>query len=275
MRLLTACLLLLVSPLFAGDPLPDPNYTMSFTQVVEGVEGESASVLALNLENLTGNGLAGWSTSACSSVPATSIVLGADAAIVNEGGAPEFVAQTIQAAGLEWFVATVVDFQGVEMLVGENTELHLISYEIETGDPLGGDVLFCDIVQGPNMVPVEHTVVEDGNPVLIRPTEVNGVVTFLGAAIFGYINGDCNLDGSITMTDGTDLLNFLFLGAEMPGDCMDACDFQNDGAVDLSDCIGILQFMFLNGIMPAAPFPDCAPPPAIFDCNTVPVCPDP
>ena len=268
-----ALLLVLLLPLssFAFTGEPNPDLVLSFTQTATGTEGETPSTLALNLTNTTGNALDGWSTSGCSDALAVAINPGASIVMSHEGGEPEFLVQTIQNGGLEWFVAAVVDFQGVEAIVGD-AELHLIDFEIADGAPLTTAVEFCAITQGPNEVPIEHVIVLETSPSGITPTEVDGEVTFIAGAIFGYINGDCNLDGAVTMMDGIDLLEYLFIGEPMPGNCMDSCDFQNDGSIDLSDCIGILQFMFLNGIQPAAPFPDCAPPPAIIDCEVVPAC---
>ena len=80
------------------------------------------------------------------------------------------------------------------------------------------------------------------------------VVDPTAAAIF--LRGDGNDDGTIDLTDGVYILNYLFLGGDSPG-CMDAVDADDNGLVQLTDGVFILNFLFLGGAVPPAPYPGC------------------
>ena len=61
-----------------------------------------------------------------------------------------------------------------------------------------------------------------------------------------FIRGDADDNGSLQLTDGIYILNFLFLGGAAPG-CTESADADNNGAVQLTDGIYILNFLFLGG----------------------------
>ena len=71
------------------------------------------------------------------------------------------------------------------------------------------------------------------------------------------VRGDVDPDGSITLTDGIIVLNWLFQGGAEPG-CVDAADTDDDGKVVISDAIVIFGWLFSGGIPPAAPSPTLA-----------------
>ena len=71
-----------------------------------------------------------------------------------------------------------------------------------------------------------------------------------------FIRGDTNSDGSVNITDGIYVLNFLFLGGPSPT-CLDAADTNNDSGVNITDGIYVLNFLFLGGPAPPAPHPAC------------------
>ena len=71
-----------------------------------------------------------------------------------------------------------------------------------------------------------------------------------------FHRGDANADGSINITDGIFVLNFLFLGGPTPT-CLEAANPNDDEAVNITDGIYILNFLFLGGPQPAAPYPSC------------------
>ncbi len=73
-----------------------------------------------------------------------------------------------------------------------------------------------------------------------------------------FIRGDCNDDGVVDISDGSYLLNWLFLGGP-PLPCLAAGDPNVDGGVDISDASYLLNFLFLGGPPPASPFPACGP----------------
>jgi len=91
-----------------------------------------------------------------------------------------------------------------------------------------------------------------------------------------FHRGDPNNSGSIDLTDGVIVLNFLFLGGAPPV-CFDAADFNDSGTLDLTDGVGVFNFLFLGGAVPADPGPltePCGPDPTDdpFDCETYTNC---
>ena len=97
------------------------------------------------------------------------------------------------------------------------------------------------------------------------------VLTQLGAAIdeielaggggpgpVVFHRGDPNSDGSVNITDGIYVLNFLFLGGPEPT-CLESADVNDDGSINITDGIYILNFLFLGGPEPAAPGPPDSP----------------
>ena len=71
-----------------------------------------------------------------------------------------------------------------------------------------------------------------------------------------FVRGDVDSSGSINLTDGVAVLNYLFLGAAAPS-CLDAGDFDDSGGVDLAinDAIGVFNWLFIGGEGPAPPAP--------------------
>ena len=69
-----------------------------------------------------------------------------------------------------------------------------------------------------------------------------------------FVRGDCNRTGTpLTISDPIFTFGVLFLGtAKAP--CPDACDANDDGTVDITDGIHVLNFLFLGGRPPALPF---------------------
>ena len=77
-----------------------------------------------------------------------------------------------------------------------------------------------------------------------------------------FRRGDSNDDGSVNITDGIYILNYLFLGGPTPT-CLEAADGNDDGGVNITDGIYILNYLFLGGPEPPAPGSfDCGPDPA-------------
>ena len=74
-----------------------------------------------------------------------------------------------------------------------------------------------------------------------------------------FVRGDPNSDGTINLTDGIVILNFLFLGQAPPA-CMDAADIDDDGGPrpSLTDAIRVFNWLFTGGPPPAAPAPSAA-----------------
>ena len=91
-----------------------------------------------------------------------------------------------------------------------------------------------------------------------------------------FRRGDPNSDGSINITDGIYVLNYLFLGGPKPA-CQEAANPNDDAMVNITDGIYILNFLFLGGPAPVAPGPTtCGPDrdgsPTDLGCETYTKC---
>jgi hypothetical protein len=72
--------------------------------------------------------------------------------------------------------------------------------------------------------------------------------------------GDCSPDLNIDLSDAVALLNFLFISPEVPA-CLAACDVDASGSLNITDGIFILQYLFLAGSAPPDPGAHCGPVP--------------
>lgn len=79
-----------------------------------------------------------------------------------------------------------------------------------------------------------------------------------GEPLEPFLRGDCNLDGTVDLSDAIRTIAILFLGQERAG-CDDACDSNDDGALDLSDPVRTLSTLFLGA--------DELPPPGTRTCG--------
>ena len=91
-----------------------------------------------------------------------------------------------------------------------------------------------------------------------------------------FHRGDPNDSGSLDLSDGLYIFNYLFTGGAQPS-CNESADSNADGAVDLSDGIYLLSYLFLGGPAPAPPGPPvqpCGPVPAdsILGCESYSGC---
>jgi hypothetical protein len=73
-----------------------------------------------------------------------------------------------------------------------------------------------------------------------------------------FHRGDSNADGSINITDGIYILNYLFLGGPTPT-CLEAANPNDDAQINITDGIYVLNFLFLGGPAPANPGPADSP----------------
>jgi hypothetical protein len=80
-----------------------------------------------------------------------------------------------------------------------------------------------------------------------------------GEAIFR--RGEANADGTLNITDGIFVLNYLFLGGPTPP-CLEAANANDDATLNITDGIYILNYLFLGGPAPPAPgAASCGPDP--------------
>jgi concanavalin A-like lectin/glucanase superfamily protein/IPT/TIG domain-containing protein len=70
-----------------------------------------------------------------------------------------------------------------------------------------------------------------------------------------FIRGDVSGRGreNIDLTDGINILSYLFLGGSA-GNCLEALDVTDNGEVDLTDAIALFGYLFQGGIRPPEPF---------------------
>lgn len=71
----------------------------------------------------------------------------------------------------------------------------------------------------------------------------------------GFVRGDTDGDGEVSIADAVQGLQHLFAGRELT--CQAAADVNDSGDLDITDPIHLLQFLFLGGEEPAPPWPRC------------------
>ena len=93
-----------------------------------------------------------------------------------------------------------------------------------------------------------------------------------------FHRGDSNADGTMNITDGIFVLNFLFLGGPSPT-CLEAANPNDDAVLNITDGIYILNFLFLGGpgpALPGGPGADCGldpeGSPTDLGCESYPDC---
>ena len=70
---------------------------------------------------------------------------------------------------------------------------------------------------------------------------------------YGFLRGDVNRDGSVSIADFVFLRRYLYLDAPEPV-CLDAADANDDGKVNLADAIAVVHAIVDNVILPE-PYP--------------------
>ncbi|MEM7264168.1 MAG: hypothetical protein AAF488_19440, partial [Planctomycetota bacterium] len=85
------------------------------------------------------------------------------------------------------------------------------------------------------------------------------------AAAHPFQRGDANRDGTVDVSDGITVLNFLFSGTSELN-CKEAADADDNGRLELTDGVYIFDFLFLGGRPIPAPGPfECGGDPTIGD----------
>jgi hypothetical protein len=114
-------------------------------------------------------------------------------------------------------------------------------------------------------------------PPVGTPAPVTKATVTITAGPAPFLRGDANQSGSLDVTDGIIIINYLFGGGSLPageatrtsclvamnvdGSTVDGVADVEDGPdIDLTDAIVLLQYVFQRGPAPAAPFPDCGAP---------------
>lgn len=91
-----------------------------------------------------------------------------------------------------------------------------------------------------------------------------------------FVRGDVDGNGSVEMTDAVRIFGHLFLGNPKTLACQDAADPSDRGSIDLSAGIYLLNFLFVGGSPPAEPYPHCGDDPTNdkLGCESYASCPD-
>jgi hypothetical protein len=100
-----------------------------------------------------------------------------------------------------------------------------------------------------------------------------GGFTYLVPPGTRFVRGDVDSSGSIDISDGIRVLNFLFSGGRAPA-CFDAADSDDRGDLNITDGIRIFNWLFTGGVAPPPPSPSATDyPPG--DCGIDPTGSDP
>lgn len=89
-----------------------------------------------------------------------------------------------------------------------------------------------------------------------------------------FRRGDASADGSLNLSDGMFLLNFLFGQGPSPA-CRDAADTDDEGTIAISDAIGVFNYLFSGETPPPSPGPVVCgvdPTPDRLGCEVYDIC---
>ena len=81
-----------------------------------------------------------------------------------------------------------------------------------------------------------------------------GGAGLLGLQSAGFVRGDSDTNGIVDVTDAINSLKWKFLGTFEPT-CLDALDADDNGSAELNDDLLVLDFLFLGNQMPLDPGP--------------------
>jgi hypothetical protein len=118
---------------------------------------------------------------------------------------------------------------------------------------------FVSAEREPFFVPVSHG--DDGDAfyyeVVVTVTDSGGLTAQASADLRPgeIIRGDGTGDGHVDISDPVSLLQYLFLGREVP--CAFALDADASQSLEITDSIFVLEHLFLGGPAPKPPYPDC------------------
>ena len=74
-------------------------------------------------------------------------------------------------------------------------------------------------------------------------------IALLPANAFGWVCGDANNDGAVSIGDGVFLMNLVFHNGPYP-EVPDAADCNNDGNVNIGDAVVLVDYIFHKGSSP-------------------------
>jgi len=115
-----------------------------------------------------------------------------------------------------------------------------------------GEVLDIKLLLGEFVacyLPVHHTVIQpytlSGRLLDDSPSEA-----YAWVKLIGYISGDFNGDGTLSLMDIIYLINYLYKGGQAPRPTLDAGDLDCSGDVNLLDVMYLINYLFRGGPAP-------------------------
>ncbi len=89
-----------------------------------------------------------------------------------------------------------------------------------------------------------------------------------------FERGEAVPDGNVDITDGIQIIGFIFLGTVLEIDCRDALDIDDNGRLEITDPIALLSHLFLGTAAPPPPWRSCGqdPTPDESECVYFPGC---
>jgi hypothetical protein len=281
-----------VEPANSPPPPPLPPGNRVHVDDMAADAGDSSITFPIYIDNL--DALAGWT-----------LLLQYDPQVmqfsqINSGPGvptvPDFHAFDIDNNNGVVSIGTIIDFGlTVSLPSGLNQEVEQAVVDISGNAPSGNYTFGPANGQVPinsNLDPVNSFSSSSGTS--IEPELIQGTLTIGGGTSPGsdpnsggdsndnetsdnedppaeevtFLRGDVNRDGSVNLTDGSQLQLWLIGSGNSPT-CLDAADVNDDGIVNLSDPISLFAFLYQGSNPPPAPFPAVGPDPTAdgLDCN--------
>ncbi|MEM7165482.1 MAG: hypothetical protein AAF581_08460 [Planctomycetota bacterium] len=169
---------------------------------------------------------------------------------IFEGSSEVFVVDLVTNTLLPSIVLPTLDF------VQHGLEMSADGMQLYVTDFLQSQLRVVDLATGTVAATLAtgaqpNEVVEHGGRLWI--TDQASQTVTLYALAGGYVRGDIDDNGGISLTDAIGLLMHLFVAPSLT--CLDRGDTNDDGQVDLVDPVLILDYLFNAGPAPAYPFP--------------------
>jgi len=179
--------------------------------------------------------------------------IGVDLATVRNGAGPTFFGPNLTVSG-GVTLGVLTDFNQPPSILPVGLGLHIadLTLEVSATAPLGPNSLDFSGELGTPTAIIEVLVSSDDFVQSIIPALESGSLEIQP----GFLRGDLNGDGILTIMDAQQMLETLFLSTD-PVPCLDLLDINDDGTVGILDVIQFLEFLFILGPAPVG-FPNCS-----------------
>ncbi len=261
---------------------PPAGLTIAFNDDNNDLAANAADTLDVNILLSSAGGATeaqGWSYGVAldaAAITATAGASGADAAALNGGNGPDFVAYDLAdmspdgtAMGVTVGVVISTTAPATQVLsIADGATAHIDTITVRSTEVLVDDAttsLSFNETLGDfgDRDPIEVIVVVGGQEVKPDLTSTKTINLKGGEAVPRFIRADANNDARVDIADGIWIIGMLFYGKEMTA-CTPAADANDDDNVNISDAMYIFQWRLQPGATPGnlfsappAPFPDC------------------